>query len=143
MGISLRVFLVHDDDSIHRLSLTRFERLIDRDPNERFPRYAGKSIRNALVALELVDRKPVAFLHTEYSYLYFDGNGRIDATEQEEERKLGVQMIQPLEPQKSPKKVVNAKYRFAKKRFSDRYLWKPTPELEASILKAAWGRSGS
>ena len=139
MGISLRIFLVHDDDSIHRLSLARFERLIDRDPQERFPHYAGKSIRYAIVALELIDRRPKELLHTEYSYLYFDANGQIDATEQEKERILGVQMISPLEPDQPPEKVVDARHRFAQKRFSDRYLWAPNPELEASILKAAWG----
>ena len=35
MGISLRVFLVNDDDSIDRFALTRYERLLSRDPNER------------------------------------------------------------------------------------------------------------
>ena len=47
-------------------------------------------------------------------------------------------MISPLEPDQPSEKVVDAKHRFAKKRFSDRYLWTPNPELEASILKAAW-----
>ncbi|MBW2610300.1 MAG: hypothetical protein JRC68_08145 [Deltaproteobacteria bacterium] len=140
MGISLRVFLIHDDNSIHRLPLTRFERLIDRDPKERFPQYAGKSIRYALVALELVDRKPIEFLHIEYSYFYFDANGQINAMEQEKERVLGVQMIRPLEPDQPPEKIVNAQYRFARKRFSDRYIWTPNPELEAAILKVAWGK---
>lgn len=140
MGISLRVFLVHDDDSIHRLSLARFERLIDRDPQERFLKYAGKSIRYVLVALELIDRKPKELLHIEYSYLYFDANGQIDAIEQEKERIVGIQMINPLEPDQSSVKVIDAKHRFAKKRFSNRYLWTPNPELEASILKAALGK---
>lgn len=140
MGISLRVFLVHDDGSIHRLSLARFERLIDRDPQERFLKYAGKSIRYVLVALELIDRKPKELLHIEYSYLYFDANGQIDTIEQEKERILGIQMISPLEPDQPTFNVIDAKHRFAKKRFSDRYLWKPNKELEASILKAVLGK---
>ena len=31
------------------------------------------------------------------------------------------------------------KNQFAKKRFGDRYLWKPTPEIEAAIQRLIFG----
>jgi hypothetical protein len=47
MGISLRIFLVNDDDSIKRLPLTRYERLMRGDPKERLPECAGKRVAKA------------------------------------------------------------------------------------------------
>ena len=32
MGLSIRVFIVEDDDSIKRLPLAQYERLLERDP---------------------------------------------------------------------------------------------------------------
>ena len=44
MGIGLRIFLVNDDNSIQRLAVARYDRLLRRDPEERLPRYAGKRL---------------------------------------------------------------------------------------------------
>lgn len=53
MGIGLRIFLVNDDDSLERLAVARYERLLRRDPEECLPQYAGKRVRYALVAYEV------------------------------------------------------------------------------------------
>lgn len=48
MGHAVRLFLVHDDDSVERFALSRFERLYGRrDPKERLPEHAGKRLRYA------------------------------------------------------------------------------------------------
>ncbi len=83
MGLSVRIFLVHDDDSIQRLALTRYERLLARDPKERLLQYAGRRFRYALAVVALVNRKPVEIMQIQYSYLSFDSEGRIDPAEQE------------------------------------------------------------
>jgi hypothetical protein len=75
MGISLRVFLVNDDDSIHRFALTRYERLLSRDPNERITQHAGKRVQYILIVVDLLNREPVEILRVQYSYLYFDSEG--------------------------------------------------------------------
>lgn len=139
MGVSLRVFLVYDDDSIHRFPLSRFIRLTDREENECLPEYAGKRVRYALAAIDLVERKPVEFLHIEYGYLDFDGNGRIDVVEQEKSDRLGAEMIELKEEYLLSPKIVHAQKRFAQKRYFDKYRWTPTPELEAAIMLTAWG----
>lgn len=93
MGITVWIFIVNDDDSIQRFPLARFERLIQRDPNERLPQYAGKRVRYVEVALELEQRKPVGILRLLYLILPFDSEGRIDAMEQEKERRLGIENL--------------------------------------------------
>jgi len=69
MGIGLRIFLVNDDDSLERLAVARYDRLLRRNLEERLPQYAGKRVRYALVAYEVENRKPVEILRIEYNYL--------------------------------------------------------------------------
>ncbi len=136
MGITVWIFIVNDDDSIQRFPLARFGRLIERNPNERLPQYAGKRVRYVEAALELEQKKPVSILRLLYLILPFDSEGRIDAAEQEKERRLGVEMLPPIGIDRDSKQVIEAGYRFAKKRFDNEYRWTPTPEIEAFILKA-------
>ena len=138
MGTGTRIFLVHDDDSIERLSIVRFERLTNEDPNERLPQYAGKKIRYALVILETKDRKPVDILYIEHSFLFFDADGRLDPKEKEIDAKFAADMIPPFKEEES-KKIIDAKHRFVQKRYADHYRWEPTQEIATSIIKAILG----
>jgi repressor LexA len=106
---------------------------------ECFPEYAGKRVRYALVAIDLVDRKPVEFLYMEYGYLDFDANGQLDIVEQEKADRLGGEMIDFKEEYLLSPKIVHAQDRFAQKRYVDKYRWTPTEELEATIMLKAWG----
>ena len=81
MGIGLRVFLVNDDDSLERLAVARYDRLLRRDPGECLRQYAGKRVRYALVAYEVENRKSLKILRMEYNYLFLDSEGRIDPAE--------------------------------------------------------------
>ena len=62
MGISLKIFLVNDDDSIKRLPYTQYERLLRCSPEECFPQYAGKRVRYVKAAIEYKHRKPFKIL---------------------------------------------------------------------------------
>ena len=137
--MSVRVFLVHDDDSIHRIPVSRFLRLYEGDRKECFPAYAGKRIRYALTAIDLVDRKPVSFLHTEYGFLKFDSEGFVDIRDRQEKDSTGAEMIDlGLEYLFSPK-IVHAQDHFARKRYFDKHRWTPTEDLESTIALTAWG----
>ena len=137
--MSVRVFLVHDDDSIHRIPVSRFLRLYEGDRKECFPAYAGKRIRYALTAIDLLDRKPVSFLHTEYGFLKFDSEGFVDVRDRQEKDRTGAEMIDlGLEYLFSPK-IVHAQDRFARKRYFDKHRWTPTEDLESTIALTAWG----
>ena len=54
MGISIRIFFVNDYDSLKRIPLARYERLLKGDPEVRFEEYANKRVRYALIILEIV-----------------------------------------------------------------------------------------
>jgi hypothetical protein len=65
MGISLRTFLFNDNDTIERLPLTSYERLLRRHPEECLPKYTGQRVRFTEVAVELKERKPRGFAAAE------------------------------------------------------------------------------
>ena len=71
-----------------------------------------------------------------------DCQGRIDAGEQEKERRLAVDLLPPVLPEEQAGQVIDAKHRFAKKRYDAKYRWRPSRELEAAILNAVFGKNG-
>jgi hypothetical protein len=87
----------------------------------------------------MINRKPVEILMTEYSFLTFDSKGRLDASEREKAARLAMDTLEPILPGKKSERIIDAKHKFAKKRFGDRYLWKPAPDIEAAIQRAIFG----
>ena len=136
MGISLRAFLFNENDTIERLPLTRYESLLRRHPEECLPKYAGRRVRFAEVAVELKERKPIKILRVVYGILPFDSEGRIDAAEQEKEMRLCAEMMPPILKDRQSPKIVDAKHQFAKKRFDDQFRWEPTPKIKKAIVEA-------
>ena len=66
MGLGTRIFIVEKDDSLQRLTLKGYNRLIKGHPDEGLIQYAGKRIRYALIVLEMINRKPAEVLMIEY-----------------------------------------------------------------------------
>lgn len=141
MGIGLRIFLITEDDSLRRLSVAQFERLRRGELEGRLPEYANKQIRYALVVLETENRKPVAINMIQYAYLFFDSEGRLDATNLEQAARLALDMVPPIASEIRNGRVIDAHHQFAKKRYDDQYKWTPTPELEAALVKAVLGKT--
>ena len=139
MGLSIRIFIVDEDDSLHRLSLTRYERLLRDDPDGSIKEYASKRVRYALIVVDLVNRKPVEVVHAQFSWLSFDSKGRLDRSEKEKEARLAIESIPSLLGEEDSERLVDARHRFAKKRYDSEYRWKPTSEIEAAILAAIFG----
>ena len=140
MGTGIRIFFVDDDGAIKRFPLTRYLRLTERDPNERLPEYANTRVRCVEAAMELEQRKPVDILRLLYIILFFDAEGRLDATEKEKEWQLSAEIAPPFLEQES-KQVVDARHRFAKRRFHHKYRWEPTQETEFAVMEAIFGSS--
>ena len=88
MGDTLRIIVVHSDDSLRRIPNTRFNRLKDGDPYERFPEYAGERVRCVEIIAHLHQRQPVTILRIIYPILTFDADGRLDRRRNDEERKV-------------------------------------------------------
>ena len=136
MGIGIRIFVVNDDDSIKRFPVSRFEKVIRRDPKVILSHYAGMRVRFIEVALELKKRKPVQILRIQPFVLSFDLEGLVDESEQEQERRLIAEVIFTPSIKKEPSNVIDAQHRFAKKHLDQKYRWTPTVEIEKAILNA-------
>jgi hypothetical protein len=135
MGVGLRIFIVNSDNSLKRLPLKKYEKLMKRDPDISFPQYTDKRVPYAEVAIEFENRKPVEILRMEYFIMHFDSKGRIEGTVDDDIRSIGVNLIPPIYFEKDPV-VIDAQHHFAKKRFDHQFRWKPTPEIEMAVLKA-------
>ena len=136
MGTGFRIFLVDDDNFLHRLSMARYERLLRHEPAERLKEYAGKHVRCAKVVLEVAGRNPLSISYIEYFLLPLDAEGRIDITEQEKEAHLAVEVLPFITEEQSSGQVIDARSHFAKKRYEHEFKWTPTPEIQAAIVAA-------
>jgi hypothetical protein len=72
MGLSCRLFLVDENDVLYRLSNAKFDQMLRRPAEHRFPRFAGARVRMASVIVGLEDRKPIRVVRTNFSILSFD-----------------------------------------------------------------------
>ena len=142
MGLSIRIFIVEDDETIKRLPLARYERLLKRDPDERLSKYAGKRVRYALIVVDLVNRKPLEVVRDEYAYLEFDKEGRLKEPEFENEEISAFDMLDvlSLEEQKKDRRVIDARHKFARKRYFDKNRWQPTDEIITVIAETIFGK---
>ncbi len=140
MGLSIRVFIVEDDDSINRLPLAQYERLLKRDPNESLPKYAGKRIRYALIVVDLVNRKPIEIVRDEFAYLDFDEEGQFKEPEHGKEESSALDMLDFFSLEQQDKRVIDARHKFARKRYFDKNRWEPTDGIIAAIAEAIFGK---
>jgi hypothetical protein len=140
MGLSIRIFIVEDDDTINRLPLARYERLLKRDPDERLLEYAGKQVRYALNVVDLFNRRPIEIVKDEFGFLFFDDEGRLKVSELKKEESLAFDMLAPLFPDQTNSRVIDAQHKFAKKRYFNEYSWSPTDEIKAAITEAIFGK---
>ncbi len=117
MGLSIRVFVVEDDDTIKRLPLTRYERLLKRGPDERLLEYAGKRVRYALIVVDLVNRRPVEVVRDEFAYFDFDEEGRFKEPQHEKEESSAFDMLDFFSLEQQDRRVIDARHKFARKRY--------------------------
>jgi hypothetical protein len=86
-------------------------------------------------------RIPLSVVWTEYYYLTFDSEGRIDSTEQERQQSLSSEIVPPIFEEQSPQKVVDAQSHFARKRYKHEFQWTPNPEIETAIMTLIFGKN--
>ena len=137
MGVSVRVFLVDDNDSLQRIPLTRLDRLLHFDRRESLQQYAGKRVRCAMVFSLVAGRRVLSIRNIDYFWLSFDDKGRIDKKEWEKGIRLGMELLPSIA--EYPKQVINAQHRFAMRRYEHEFKWKPSREVEQSIVAAILG----
>ena len=140
MGLSIRIFVIEEDDTIKRLPLARYERLVKRDPNESLPKYAGQRVRYALIVVDLINRKPIEVVRDEYAYIEFDEEGRFKEPEHEKRESSALDMLDFFSIEQRDRRVIDARHKFARKRYFDKNRWKPTDEIVAAIAEAIFGK---
>ena len=142
MGTGFRIFLVDDDDFLHRLPMARYQRLRRREPGESLPQYAGKRVRCAMVVLEVAGRNPISMSHIDYYMLIFDDEGYVDTAELEKEARLAVEILPPYIDidEVQSERVIDARTHFAKRRYEHEFKWKPTPEIQAAIVSEIFNK---
>ena len=140
MGLSIRIFIIEDDDTIKRLPLACYERLRKRDPDERLSKYAGKRVRYALIVVDLVNRRPIEIVRDEFAFLDFDEEGRFKEPEHGKEESSALDMLDFFSLEQQDKRVIDARHKFARKRYFDKNRWEPTDEIIAAIAEAIFGK---
>jgi hypothetical protein len=141
MGLSLRIFLVNDDDSLKRLPLAKYRRMLRHKSRDFLQDYANKRVRYVMVVLDLLDREPVEILRIDYAFLKFDSKGRVDQSEKKKEARMAMESLSSMGEEQESEHLIDARHLFARKRYSDRYKWEPRLELEAKIVDAVFGET--
>ncbi len=140
MGLSIRIFIVEDDVTIKRIPLARYERLFKRDPDERLLEYSGKRVRYALIVVDLVNRKPIEIIKDEFGFLDFDDEGRLKVVEVEKQESLAFDILAPLFSDQTNSRVIDARHKFARKRYFNKFSWTPSDEIRVAIAEAIFGK---
>lgn len=136
MGVSVRVFLVDDNDSLQRIPMARLDRLLHFDRRESLQQYAGKRVRCAMVFSEVAGRRVLTIRNIDYFWLSFDDKGRINKKDWEKGVRLGMELLPSILDREYPKQVINAQHRFAKRRYEHEVKWKPSRKVEDAIVGA-------
>ena len=133
MGACLKIYIIKDDDSLHRLPLTNYQRLIQFDSQEKLIQYAGKRIRCCSLIIEFKDRKPQKIIQSQYFYLNFGNDGRLDPLQRETEFKELLNSWFDICMGQFEDNVLDFRKHFRQKQFINRYRWIPNPEIETAI----------
>ena len=142
MSTAIKIFIFDDEDSLDILSVDLYEKLLRRDLDCKLLKYAGKRMRYASVVVELKDKIPLKVINAHYSYLVFDSEGLLDLDERGTKANLALEMLPPVY-QQQVNHTIDARQKFARKRYDDRYRWQPSTEILAEIEKAIFGCQSS
>lgn len=139
MGLSCRMFLLDQDDSLYRLPNTQFEQM-HRDPaSHPLPLFAGTRVRMTEVVVELLDRQAIRVIRTTFGFLTFDGEGHFDpsAFDRHERARAELGLAPLVDEPGSNVTVVDAASRFV----AQGGRWVPSRTLARRIDEAALGRA--
>lgn len=138
MGISCRMYLLDQDDTLYRLPSAKFDRML-RDPTTcRLPRFAGSRVRMTDVAVALIDRQPSRVIWITFAFLAFDDDGCFDFSsfDRHQRARAELSLALPSLESKSEGVVVDAANRFV----AQGGLWTPSIALQRRIDAAALGQ---
>ncbi len=138
MTYSPRTFLVDADDTLYRLSTTKFYGMLDDPERYRMAHFAGQRVRMAEAIVEFRDRVPCGLVRLVYQMLSFDAQGQLDLGAFERQNAALVELLVGSvagEPTTNEGTVVDASSGFIAKGGQ----WTPSPSLWRRICQAALG----
>ena len=115
MGISLKIFIINCDDTLKKLPVSKYQRLLKNDPKERMPEHAGKRVRYVLVLVEYRNRSPIEIIQEQYSYLTFDLDGHLCSSERQKVHRLALEALSDFPIARKSNNIIDTKQIFAKK----------------------------
>ena len=138
MGFSFRMFLLDQDDGLYRLPNTKFVRMLTDPRSCRLDRFAGNRVRMTDVAVQLLDRQPVAIVRINFGFMSFDDQGYFDAPAffRHQHARAELELEFPSAAPRIPQKVVDATNRFV----AQGGLWSPSRKLQNQIDAVALGQ---
>jgi len=137
--VALRLFLVHEDSSVDRIALSRFERLVTRnDPNERWPEYAGRRLRYALLSVEQdADAdEHLRVVHASYGFITLDAEGRRCKASAEKGMRDAMDLMGGIMSSKKDQSNVIGERAFRQRRYKVEHTWEPSEEVVGRICDA-------
>ena len=141
--MSIRMFLVDDDDYVTRLPLRLYDRLSSGDATAAIPALSGKKARYALAIVDTEGRRVMQVQALECGYLPFDSTGRLDRRALDEQGELAMAMLGPLVLAETPSSVTNAAHLFARRAFKHRYKWEPSDVVIQRISELLFSPRGA
>lgn len=135
MTLSSRIFIVGTDETLYRLTGTKFSGML-RDPcSYLLPRFAGQRVRMASAIVELQDRVPYRVVRVLYEILRFDDQGILDIEtfSHQNAALVDVMLESTLTNNTSDTAIIDASSRFV----AQGGRWNPSPSLEWRVCQAA------
>jgi hypothetical protein len=134
--ISVRNFLLDDQDRIYRLPLSRSVAMMRHPEAHPYPQFADKRVRGTEVFVAMEDDRPVSITRMVYYVLTFDEHGVLNKElhMRQEVAKYNLYLNAPTSAEDAS--VLDVKDRF----LSSGGQWKPTAVLEDRLCDAALGK---
>ena len=134
--ISVRNFLLDDEDHIYRLPLSKSVAMMHDLEAHPYPQFAGKRVRGTEAFVAMSGGLPIGITRMIYFILTFDEHGVLNKElhMQQEFAKYNLYLTAAI-PADDPN-VLDAKNRF----LTSGGQWKPTPVLEEILCNVALGK---
>ena len=136
MSIRLRHYLLDMDGDLYHVPSAAFDRML-RDPSHHpVPRFAGQRVRSAEIAVQLMDRQPIAVVHSSYSMLTFKKNGALVSPLSDTHVRARVELALPIGPPVGNTAVADASNQFLARGGK----WSPATPVRRRIEQTALGK---
>jgi hypothetical protein len=93
-----------------------------------------------LIVVDLVNRRPIEIVRDEFGFLDIYDVGRLKVVEHEEQESLAFGLLDPLSSGQTNSQIIDARHKFAKKRYFDKFNRTQTDEIVLGIAEVIFGK---